>query len=73
MINQLTETQSKLWKLADKAMVKLGGPRIHRHPDAKKEGTKIWAVCQAYSLAHCSYDEMMNDSKCQILIDIIEG
>jgi len=73
MINQLTETQAKLWKLADEAMVELGGPRIHRHPDAKKEGTKIWAVCAASSLARCNYDGMMDDTECQKLIDIIEG
>ncbi len=70
---KLTAKQAELWKVAEKAMIAAGGPRVRRHPNARTEGTKEWAIVAATALASPLRDGEMADEFCQRLIDIING
>lgn len=65
----MTPKQTELWKVADKKIRELGGPRIFRHPNTKIEGTVEWALSQADGYA-CGV--MADDETCQKLINAIQ-
>jgi hypothetical protein len=72
----LTTKQSKLWKLADAEIRKIGGTgKITRtldpNPKWKIEGTREWALMEATRLASPAMDELMTDEYCDKLFNII--
>jgi hypothetical protein len=76
----MTQTQARLWKLADAELRKIGGiGRITRNPDesirdrADIEGTREWALVESMQLSNPGSDAIMTDERCQRLINIING
>jgi len=75
-----TNKQAKLWKIAESALQKIGGPSgISRNPDpsirarSKTRGTREWALLEAGRLVAGCNDSTMTDEYCKNLIDIINS
>jgi hypothetical protein len=77
--NTLTETQARLWNLANTHLRRIGGvAAITRNPDpavrqlGRTPGTREWALLRSVNLVGSHlYD--MDDNTCLELLAILEG